>query len=474
MFKFLKNPYFLLTVIVLLGFLARLYKIDNPVADWHSWRQADTASVTRIYVNDGVNLLYPRYHDMSLLQTGKDNPQGYRFVEFPIFNAIHAALVSSFPFYSLEKWGRLLSVFSSLVSVVLIYILGKRFLGTAGGLLSALFLALLPFNIYFSRVILPEPMSVMFGLAALVAFPSHLFLSGLLFAAAILVKPQVAFFGVAMVWLALRKFGLEGMLKNKKLWLFLGIVLLPFLGWRAWIQQYPEGIPHIKWMFNADGLRFRPAFWRWLFGERMGRLILGEWGVVLFAVGFIAKSRARESYFPLAMFAGAFLYMSTLAAANVRHDYYQTFIIPAVALLLAKGAIELWNTRIFHRFASRFFVVGSILFMLGFSWYQVREFYKVNHPKIIRAGEAVARLTPEDARVVAPYNGDTALLYHTERSGWPYLTYSIEQLIDMGATYYVSVNPNDSEAQDVYRKFIILEETDEYFVAKLEPKPHEE
>ena len=37
----------LFVIILLLGFGVRLYKITSPIADWHSWRQADTASVTR-------------------------------------------------------------------------------------------------------------------------------------------------------------------------------------------------------------------------------------------------------------------------------------------------------------------------------------------------------------------------------------------------------------------------------------------
>src|SRR3989344_529251 len=135
--KFLKNPYIWLVAILLLAFAVRLYKIDNPVADWHSWRQADTSSVTRIYVEQGIDILHPRYQDISFLQSGKYNPEGWRFVEFPIYNAIHALLVNTLPFFSLEKWGRLLSVFCSLISTAVLFLLGRRFIGTTGGLLTA-------------------------------------------------------------------------------------------------------------------------------------------------------------------------------------------------------------------------------------------------------------------------------------------------------------------------------------------------
>ena len=37
----------LVFLILLVGLLLRLYRFDNPIADWHSWRQADTSAVSR-------------------------------------------------------------------------------------------------------------------------------------------------------------------------------------------------------------------------------------------------------------------------------------------------------------------------------------------------------------------------------------------------------------------------------------------
>src|SRR4030042_4428330 len=124
------NKGWIIFLILILGFIFRLYKLESPLADWDSWRQADTASVTRIFVSDGINLLYPRYYDISSVQTGIFNPKGYRFVEFPVFNAIHAFFVLNFSFFNLEVWGRLVSIFSSLICIFFIYLIGKRFMGT--------------------------------------------------------------------------------------------------------------------------------------------------------------------------------------------------------------------------------------------------------------------------------------------------------------------------------------------------------
>ena len=475
------HKYFVLFVILMLGFGARIYKIDSPVADWHSWRQADTASVTRIYVSDGIDLLHPRYHDISYLQSGKFNPEGWRFVEFPIYNAMHALLVKNLPFLSLEVWGRVLSVVASLFSTLFIYILGQRFLGDKGGLISAFFFAFMPFNIYFSRVILPEPLSVTFLLLSLVLFIRwfdsnsrlSLFASGLTFSLAMLVKPYVIFYAIPMVWLIFKKFDFEfgRIVKNRELWAFTLIALIPVFAWRAWMLKFPEGIPFYKWVFNSDGIRFRPSFWRWIFGERVGRLILGGWGIFVFVGGLIAKGKKEEHGFVLALIFSSFVYVATIATANVRHDYYQTLVIPSVSLVLARGVIYLWEVKEgFYQPALRLFVLICVSWSLLFSWYEIREFYKVNHPEIIRAGEALDKIAPKDASVVAPYNGDTAFLYQTRRSGWPYQTNSIEELVSSGADYYVSVNLNDPQTQDVMRKYEIPVQTEEYVIVDLGKK----
>jgi len=52
--RLVKNEYILISIILFFAFVTRLYKVNSPIADWHSWRQADTASVTKIYVEEGI------------------------------------------------------------------------------------------------------------------------------------------------------------------------------------------------------------------------------------------------------------------------------------------------------------------------------------------------------------------------------------------------------------------------------------
>ena len=309
-----------LTTIFLFGFLVRTWHINFPIADWHSWRQADTASVSRIYLDEGVNILLPRYYDVSRIQTGILNPIGLRMVEFPVYNVIHAALEKNFhiqklPQFSFNKllliqkknpvsvvfieadsftvWGRLVTIFSALTTAFFLYLLGKKYINDWGGILASFFYLFIPYNIYFTRVILPEPIGVMFLVSSLYFFSRYidkekilpLIVSGILFALATLIKPFVFFYSPVFLYLLINKYGLAWLYKKTEIFVFALLAIVPFFAWRIWVNNFPQGIPHFDWAFNSDKIRFRPAFWFWIFGERIGKLILGIWGLIPFALG---------------------------------------------------------------------------------------------------------------------------------------------------------------------------------------------
>lgn len=497
--------YVLLFIILLCAFGVRLYKIDSPLADWHSWRQSDTASVSRIYVDEGIDIVTPKYYDISAIQTGLSNPNGYRFVEFPFFNIIHALLSKNIPLSGFmnpfEVWGRLVSIMCALITSFFLFLLASRLMGKWGGLLAAGLYSFLPYNIFFTRVILPEPMTAMTATIALYYFlrfaqtdkKFDLIISSIFFSFAILLKPYIAFYGVPMLYIAFQKYGWSRLFKDKSLWTAAAIVLIPFLLWRYRLQMHPEGIPFYKWAFNGDKIRFKPAFWNWIFGERFGRLILGVWGLVPFVMGLLVPLRhagldpvtasnsgvetrqiagqARNDviykWFIQYCLLGVFLYVSIVATANVRHDYYQAITVPLICLAFAHGSLYLWEAKHFHKWISRGILTLSIGVMLIVSVLQVREYYKIDHPEIIEAGKAADQLLPKDALVIAPYNGDTAFLYQTKRRGWPFVELPIPELIAKGAHYWISVNFGDPQTVQVMNEYTVIQQTERFVIVDL-------
>ncbi|HSV95029.1 MAG TPA: phospholipid carrier-dependent glycosyltransferase [Spirochaetia bacterium] len=475
--KFLR--YFLLVSVLVIALVARLYKIDNPIADWHSFRQADTASVTRNFVDKGVNLLVPTYHDVSNIQSGFDNPEGFRMVEFPLYNLLHLEVYKLVPNIGLDMAGRLTSVILSLVSIVFMYLIVNKLSGLFMAFLTSLFMAILPFNIFYSRVILPEPLMIMTLLASYwfllqvsetVGFKKRLFLllSSVFLSLAVLVKPFALFFALPHLAILFRSLAKKE-LNFLDILSYAAVSLAPFGLWRKHIASFPTGVPASDWLLNQNGIRFRPAWFRWLFGERLGKLILGSWGTSLLILGIIAKP-AKEGIAYWLWFIGILLYFTVVAGGNIQHDYYQAIITPFLCIFLAKGTILLMSLSrtTYSRLLTLIMTIVVVGFMIALSWYDIKGYYQINNPVIIEAGQRVDQLTPKDAKVIAPYNGDTAFLYQTHRSGWP-LGYDIEKHIDQGATYYVSVNFDD-EMRQLEKKYQVVEKTEKYIIIKLTPK----
>lgn len=479
--KQIKN-YLLLAVIVVLGLILRLYRTDFPLADWHSWRQADTAGVTREFVKNRIDLLHPKYMDLSSIPSGKDNPFGWRMVEFPFVNGLTAAIIQSLGGLSavggtdgLVKIERSVSIIFSLGSIWLLYLIVNKFNGRQTAILAAAVLAFMPFNIYYSRTVLPEPKLIFFSLLASWGFVNFILdgskkvwiigvIGGI---GAILLKPVwLIIYGPAIFYLGIIQFKSN---LRKWWWVFTAgiIILLPFILWRLWIQQFPEGVPASAWLFNGDGIRLRPAWFRWLFMDRLGRLILGYWGLFLFGLGWIIRHAKKEGWFFDWWGLGSLAYLVIFATGNVRHDYYQAILSPVIAVFVAKGMNFLITApkEYFSRLGSYGFLAFGTLFMLGFGWFQVRDYFNINHPEIVEAGQAADKILPADAKVVVPYGGDTAFLFQTNRLGWP-VGGAIEDKISLGATHYVSVN-FDEETKKLMDECPSLLKTDKFVIIDL-------
>lgn len=463
----------------------RWYHIDGPVADWHSFRQADTASVARIFVADGIDLLHPRYHDLSNIQSGKDNPHGYRMVEVPLYQGLAAGITRAFPKVPIERSLRYVSIASAAGTAVLLTVMAAATISPPVGLLTGIIYAVLPYSVFYGRAILPETFAVFWAMLSLYLltlnvrtasrrFPpaATVILSACAGALAILVKPTAGFLLLPVPYFILRTYGVSA----ASLWygmLYSAIVIAPLWWWRGWIVRFAEGIPVYDWLFNKGNIRFKGAWFHWLFAERLGKLILGFWGLIPFGLGLIVPNGKRESVVWHMVGFGGLLYLSIFAAGNVQHDYYQIILLPAVSVFVAKGlAWLLWERR--------FPVVGrialsaaSVLFMLAFSWYTVRTYYWINRPEILEAGAAADRLLPKNAKVIAPYNGDTTFLYQTKRSGWP-LGFDIEKKRAMGATHYVTVSPSDSdfETKELAETYTVLVRNDTYAIIDLTRPRH--
>ncbi len=485
MIKRLEKKYLLILILILVGgFLVRLYRLDNPIADWQSWRQADTSAVSRNFVKNGIDLLHPRMNNVSNVQSGLENPQAYFFAEFPIYNATQASLFLLFHGLTLEEWGRIVTDLASIAAALFIYLLVKRHSNEKIALFSAAFYAFIPYNIYYGHVILPDPSMTMAILGGTYFFDVYLYeksknkkfgffcLTILFTALAFLIKPFTLFFTLPIMYLAWRKYGFK-FLFRMDLWAFLIISLAPFLLWRWWESNYPEGIPAYIWLFNSNHIRFHPAFFRWIFYERITKLISGYVGIFFIIFGAANMwNMKKEKWFFYSFLASSLLYVCTIATGNVQHDYYQILIMPTIAISMSFGAVW-FITFLQKRFSSGIahsIVIVGILLSFYVGWQQVQPYFDIDNRSIILAGKAIQELTPPDAKIIANYNGDSAFLYQTDRQGWASYEHDIPTMINLGANYLVLANPTFSDMKygDTYK---IIAKTSQYVIFDLNKKP---
>ncbi|MEK7565963.1 MAG: glycosyltransferase family 39 protein, partial [Patescibacteria group bacterium] len=468
--KFVISDFFWLSLVIILAVSLRFYKIDSPVADWHSWRQADTSAVTRNFIkNDRIDILYPTYDDLSSVASGKLNLKGLRMVEFPLYNAATVFMRLVFPEFSTESAGRATSTLASVLTIIFIFLLCRKILSRRIAYFSALAYALLPYSIFYGRTILPDPsMTAMamganwFALKYTETPKKRFFIFSLVLAiCALLIKPFAVFLLTPILYFWFVNFKLNWR-KYLILLCYCFIALLPLLAWRLWISQFPEGIPANSWLLNGDNIRFKGAFWFWLFADRIGRLILGYWGLILLGFGLIRRTEGKYRHFPFLFLVSCILYLFVFATGNVRHDYYQILIIPSLTIFVGLGIDYLISLN----WRSRLLALVCCLFMLGFGWYFVRDLYNINHPEIVAAGTAVDKIAPPRALVIAPYMGDTAFLYQTNRSGWPIMEGTIDEMIKRGADFYVN-----TKIENLEKQMLANSETPEYIKAHLkEPR----
>src|SRR5579885_647989 len=435
---------FILIAILIAGFSVRLYRFDNPIADWHSWRQADTSAVSRNFIKYGFDLLHPRMNNISNVQSGLDNPQGYFFAEFPIYNAVQAALFKFIGIFTLEEWGRLISIISSCLTSLFLYLIVSRHSNKTIGLFAAFFFAFIPFDIYYGRTILADTSMAMAILGGTYFFdlwlerqyvsgkrnaprisflrildrPEIYYILAIIFTAlAFLLKPYAVFFVLPMIVLAYNRFSWKLIFKWQ-LWLFTSITVAPLVFWRIWMLQYPQGIPASAWLLNGNGIRFRPAFFRWLGYERLTKLISGYFGIIIIGFGLLNIKKLKEWLFFSSFFVSSLVYVCVFATGNVQHDYYQILVMPSIAILFAIGSYflsEVYLIIFTHRSSQRswdnlklrimnnasrikekqnnteqfFLPIGTLMMIVCvvcgffFAWQQVKDYFNINNPAIV-------------------------------------------------------------------------------------------
>lgn len=431
-----------ITLIILISIVMRLPFIFAPELHGFqgaTWRQADTASIAHNFTGS-ENILFPQ------IDWGGNGP-GFVETEFQFYPFIVSLLYQVFG----ERIfiGLFVSLVFSTGSLIFFYALARHLLSSRAATIALIFFAASPLFTAYSVVFMPEPTVFFFYMAALYLFVKWLnkqdfgllLLAGFTTALAILVKPTSIHIGFVFLFLVIEKYNLR-FLKDRRLWLFAIISLLPGVVWylhaRDLYLDYGNTFGIISGGDSKfDNLRYwlSPGFYFSVIKiDLVSIFAIG--GIFPFAIGIGIARFNRKYRFILYGAAAIAIYYLLIPRYISFADYYHIFALPYAALGVGLGLVWLLKPlshesglkRILHY---RFILSGVFVLLIAFT--ALRSYIQYLTPyqePLWQCSQSVAEVIPEGALVIistteaSEYKGvpnnyqEPNIFFYSHRYGW--------------------------------------------------------
>jgi 4-amino-4-deoxy-L-arabinose transferase-like glycosyltransferase len=463
-----------LLAILALALLFRLYRIDVPLVDGHSWRQVTNADIARHFAQSTWNLFNP--------QVSWGGQQGVVGMEFPLLHYLIGIWWRVFG--ETEQSARLITLAFSTTSVALIYATGRELFSVAAGRGAAFLLAFAPSSVYFGRAVLSDTPMVTFSIAAILTWHRALsvptwrrvLIAAACTALAGLVKLPGVIIGLPIVALAFVHRG-RGLFRDRQLWAG-GIASVGLIGaWYWYADRIAERTGLTQAIFRPSG-RYGPELGipesayatvsHWTSATRLqdpqfySAMLDRFWSLHLTSFGFagalIGWWLARGERYALvldAWLAAGVLLLLGSAEGQFFHEFHQLPLIPPLALFFGIALAPLFNLERLRAWSFRAFAVSACLVaaaVMAFRFSGVmQQLYRDRtlQTQFVVIGEELRSITrPDDLFVTVDYDtGGTnspMSLYFAHRQGWSFDIHAIEApLLErlrerFGARYFVT------------------------------------
>lgn len=401
-----------ITILVFLFIFAiRIPHINNsPCEQGDFWRQSDTESMARNFLEDKFNIFYPQFN----YDGEKPN---YVQLEFQITTFLIALLYKAFGYH--YYLARLVPIMFFMGSAIYLYLIVRRYYGNPGAWYTVIAYAIMPMNIFYTRAIMPESAALFFFIGAFYYFTkwydneklSTLFVSALFTCLSISQKTPTIFIGLAMIFLLVKKYGFRFLLKWE-LWAFAFIALLPNVIYIQWSRSIAE----FDYVTNIGIIHIVPKSIKAFLDIESYKLAGGEIvaavspGLILLIIAGLIDSKWSKDY-PILFWTVAMLLEIIAVAAVIKLRYYFIFITPIAAIWAGKAMGRLGNSR---RLIFSVFMGLSILAFWNFKG--CKSFF-AEKENILKQAEVIEMYTQEDD-LVAIGTIEPTLLNQSRRSGW--------------------------------------------------------
>ena len=447
-----------LIALLLLALAFRLYRIDTPMADAHSWRQVTNADIARHFADGTINIFTPR---VSWGGAGG----GVVGMEFPLLQWTTGMVWRVTGEHS--SVARLVSAAFSIAAVWLIALLGTRLFGRATGLAAAFLLAVSPGVVFFGRSLLSDTPMVTFMIASVLAWdvyfdrrdPRWALAAALMTALAGLVKlPAILVLG-GIAGLAWSRRG-PAALRDRGLLLGVAGAMLTIAAWYWYADLIWQRTGLTQAVFRpsgtyppdvAPGVTFTtvshwatrerlldPEFW-WVMLDRLWSLYLTPFGFLAMLLGICLGTAVRSWALTLWTLAGVALVI-VAAEGQFWHEFHTLPLVPPLVLYAGLAAAPLFDRAALQRYlpvrpwAARVLVV-TLLVLVSLQAFRASgaplHLYRTTATNYVflDAGAEIRSMTDDRPMVTVDYVDAGAnspmMLYFSHRQGWSFDVQSI-------------------------------------------------
>ncbi|MBF0287652.1 MAG: glycosyltransferase family 39 protein [SAR324 cluster bacterium] len=416
----------IIIVLMVLIFCSRLFQINDPIVDHHSWNQISAASMAKHLYYDWSTFFSPTVD----LYGSPDSTSTVYAQEMLLY---HLPIALLYHLFGVAEWAaRLVSITYGMIGLWYLFLLSKRLFGENTAILTLFLAGFSPLNWFYHQSIMSDNSMVTAMIAGFYYF--YLWLED---------RQKEKYFWYSLCWTMA-----AGLFKSYGLVIGAGYLLLIILrkeyqlllSPRLYLFTILAWLPAILWIYHALGLEegktefsninqiLHPELlWSWSFYKRM---VLARFTdqllTPLIAIGCVigmCKARLQEKQYhpPIALLGACLIYLFIVQRGNFVHDYYQLPFVPCLTLFAAIGIREIWRWKKLQISQSKP-LIGSCLTLFFFQ----SLIYTYNHARddigSYNAGTQIAALSESSEDKVLAFdigaNKRNQLVYYSNHKGW--------------------------------------------------------
>ena len=452
----------LLGVLFISGITLRFIDLTDPPLDFHAWRQLRSASIARKLYYESMPSVDNELREKAS-QLGTFEP-----LEPPIIEQMVAQV---YQLVGQEKlWiARVLAIVIWGLGGFPLSLLARRMTSGRGAVISLAYYLFLPFSVIVSRSFLPDVLMTVMTLTSFYFIyrwaesPGIVFalLAGLFSGGAILIKVFAAYPLIfVMLFMVLNTLGISKAIKNPQIWL-MGILLIAIPGIYYFVIRSGAASSYFAdWVFPFSSLILKPWFYfRWAVALHRTVTIPA---VVASLIGVIL-ARGKGRLFLVSMWLGYFFIGISVPSLIISHSYYQTILVPIIALSLApfgESALS-WTSRRTQHWRA----IGLVVLLISIGLLSQKSLDLLlakDYREEVLGWKKMGRELPDDGSIIGlTHDYNTRLRYYgwTLVDQWPHAT-DFDMRVLAGGNY----DPSDPA---VIQGFINRTEGYDYFLVTL-------